>query len=242
MTEPRRWLDDPEASDELKHALDTARRSRSLDRATRARVGTRLGRLGVVPLSALTWLSIKSAAALGLAGGATVAGAMVAVERYQVSHAVLSVEPVSAPAADRASRSAHVKSPAAAPPASQLPTPEATPTLNPPAELPRSERPRGPVASATSGGLAEESALLEQARRALDSAPSAALTSVREHARRFPNGQLAAERGLIEVDALYRVGRRAEARALAERLLAQGGGDLYVGRVRRLLQKIDRGE
>jgi len=241
MTEPRRWLDDPEASDELKQTLDAARRPRGLDRATRARVGARLGRLGVVPLSAVTWLSIKSAAALGLAGGATVASAMVAVERYQASHAAVAVAPSAAPSPKRSSHAPEVKRPPAdTPQASEPPTPEASPTLNPPAELPRSERPRAPAPSAsTAGGLAEESALLEQARRALGSAPSAALSRVREHARRFPDGQLAAERSLIEVEALYRMGHRAEARALAERLLSQGGGDLYVGRVRRLLQKID---
>jgi hypothetical protein len=86
-----------------------------------------------------------------------------------------------------------------------------------------------------------ESALLEQARRALASAPNAALALVAEHATRFPNGQLAAERRLIEVDALYRAGRRTEARALAQKLVARGGDDLYVGRVERLLQKIDAG-
>jgi hypothetical protein len=241
MTEPRRWLDDPEASDELKHTLDAARRPRSLDRATRARVGTRLGRLGVVPLSAITWLSIKSAAALGLAGGATVASAMVAVERYQASHAVVAMAPSGAPVPQQTSHAPEVKQPpAGSPEASEPDVPVASPTLNPPAELPRTELPRAPAPSATApGGLAEESALLEQARRALGSAPSAALSSVREHARRFPNGQLAAERSLIEVDALYRMGHGAEARALAERLLSQGGGDLYVGRVQRLLQKID---
>jgi hypothetical protein len=71
MSDPKRWLDDPEASDELKGVLRGASRTANLDRATRARVGVRLGRLGAVPLSAITWLSLKSAAALGLAGSRT---------------------------------------------------------------------------------------------------------------------------------------------------------------------------
>jgi len=245
MTEPRRWLDDPEASAPLKQALGSARPTRSLDRATRHRVGARLGRLGMVPLSAVTWLSVKSAAALGLAGGATVAGTMIAVERHRASHDVVITAAPATPAPTRAARTSKIAGhrSAFAEEASEPFVPQATPTLNPPAELPRAERPHAPAPSAAaSGGLAEESALLEQARRALARAPGAALSSVREHARLFPHGQLAAERSLIEVDALFRMGRRAEARALAERLLAQGGGDLYVGRVERLLQQIDGGQ
>jgi len=244
MTEPRRWLDDPEASVPLKQALGSARRTRDLDGPTRARIGARLGRLGVVPLSAVTWLSLKSAAALGLAGGATVAGTMVAVDRYRASHDVVIAAAPTAHAPSRPARSPQeAERPTAdAPKATEPLVPGASPTLNPPAELPRAERPRAPAASAsTSGGLAEESALLEQARRALASAPSTALSTVREHARRFPSGQLSAERSLIELEALHRIGRRVEARALAERLLAQGGGELYVGRVQRLLEQIDSG-
>lgn len=240
MSDPKRWLDDPEASDELKSALRGASRTASLDRSTRARVGVRLGRLGAVPLSAVTWLSLKSAAALGLAGGATVAGALAVVEHYQPPRDV-----VAAPAAPahptvqkpRASGATKPRAELATPTTEPLPT-AAAPTLNPPSDLPRAPRPSPPPSAASSGGLAAESALLEQARRALDGAPTRALSLVQEHAQSFPNGQLAAERRLIEIDALYRVGRRTEARARAERLLAQGGDDLYVGRVRRLLQKM----
>ncbi|HEX5100952.1 MAG TPA: hypothetical protein VFV94_15685, partial [Polyangiaceae bacterium] len=153
-----------------------------------------------------------------------------------------------APAAPGSPRAPKQSAPAAGTPATELAAPPmespelpptaGAPTLNPPADLPRALRPAAPPSASSAGGLAAESTLLEQARRSLDSAPERALALVGEHARTFPSGQLAAERRLIEIDALYRVGRRTEARARAERLLAQGGDDLYVGRVRRLLQKM----
>ena len=46
--------------------------------------------------------------------------------------------------------------------------------------------------------------------------PQAALDSARQHARRFPNGQLAEEREAIAIEALARLGRQAEARTRAE--------------------------
>lgn len=241
MSDPKRWLDDPEASDELKGALRGAARAGSLDRATRARVGVRLGRLGAVPLSAITWLSLKSAAALGLAGGATVAGTLAVVEHYRAPREVVPVPAAPVHPTAQKQRAPEATKPAeelAAPPSEPLPT-AAAPTLNPPSELPHTPRAATPPSPSSASGLAAESALLEQARRSLDSAPARALSLAGEHAQTFPSGQLAAERRLIEIDALYRVGRRTEARARAEQLLARGGDDLYVGRVRRLLQKIN---
>jgi len=247
MSDPLRWLDDPEASDELKRALRGAPRAAGLDHVTRERVGVRVGRLAALPFSAITWLSLKSAAALGLAGGATVAGTLAVVEHYRPLPAHVAVTAAPAHTANAPRRAPSMSEPAttnstAAPSAEPPAQAPAVPTLNPPAELPRSSQSPLPTPSTTSsGGLAEESTLLEQARRALDATPARTLTLVREHAKRFPTGQLGAERNLLEVDALYRLGRHAEARALAERLLARGGGDLYVERVRRLLQKIDGG-
>jgi hypothetical protein len=241
MSDPKRWLDNPEASDELKGVRRGAAHTASLDGVTRARVGVRLGRLGAVPFSAVAWLSLKSAAALGLAGGATVAGTLAVVEHYRAPRELVPVRSTAAvprapkqPAPGAAKRADEL----AAPPAESPPT-DTAPTLNPPSELPRAPRPGTAPSPSSAGGLAAESALLEQARRSLDSAPDRALSLVGEHARTFPSGQLAAERRLIEIDALYRVGRRTEARARAEQLLARGGDDLYVGRVRRLLQKIN---
>jgi hypothetical protein len=59
-------------------------------------------------------------------------------------------------------------------------------------------------ASPPSATPANEGALLLEARRALDGDPARALELVREHARQFPNSQLAPERARIEAEAAKR--------------------------------------
>ena len=80
-------------------------------------------------------------------------------------------------------------------------------------------------------------AMLESARRALGSSPAEALAIAEEHREEFPHARLELERELIWVDALYRLGRHAEARKAAEALRRRGG--LYAERVKRLLEKMD---
>ena len=71
-------------------------------------------------------------------------------------------------------------------------------------------------ASTTDTGLAAERALLEVARTALSRGDAvSALTSLDEHAKRFPGGQLTEEREALYVQALARAGRVAEAKARA---------------------------
>ena len=61
------------------------------------------------------------------------------------------------------------------------------------------------------GKAASESALLEQARRALNSSPSYALQLANQHRARFPNGVLTQEREVIAIEALRRLHRGNEA-------------------------------
>jgi len=56
-----------------------------------------------------------------------------------------------------------------------------------------------------------EAALLEQARRALNSSPSYALTLANQHRARFPNGVLTQEREVIAIEALRRLHRESDA-------------------------------
>lgn len=64
------------------------------------------------------------------------------------------------------------------------------------------------------GGLAGERVLLDQARHDLLSGEApAALTSIAEHARRFPRGVLSEERDALRVEALVAAARYDEARA-----------------------------
>jgi TolA-binding protein len=78
------------------------------------------------------------------------------------------------------------------------------------------------ASSATKGGLAEERALLEAARRAIKAGDVAdAFRGLDEHARRFPGGQLGEEREALRVQALVRAGDRSEARRRAEAFRAR---------------------
>jgi hypothetical protein len=100
-------------------------------------------------------------------------------------------------------------------------------------ELELNPLPSLPIAApSSSASLAAESTLLEQARREMRRAPALALQIAGEHAQRFPRGQLAAERTLIEVEALHRLGRSEQARARAKSLPA---GTLYGERVEQIL-------
>jgi hypothetical protein len=62
-----------------------------------------------------------------------------------------------------------------------------------------------------------EVALLDAAQKSLASNPAATLQKCDEHARTFPKGTLVQEREVMAIDALLRLGRRADAEARAER-------------------------
>jgi len=92
-----------------------------------------------------------------------------------------------------------------------------------------------PVALPPTDDLKTEAAMLELARRALANSPAEALAIADEHRMQFPRAALSLERELIRVDAFRRLGRKGEARALAESLRQRGG--LYTERVDRLIEK-----
>lgn len=238
MTDPQRWLDDPDADSLLRDALRGAPAARSLDQVTRRRLASRVARASALPAAAAGWVFVKSAAAaLGvvLGGGAiAVSTGIVDWEPPQPSH--------NAPLAPAPQRQRRRPAP---PPMQTLPEaplaaaepvptvePEA-PQLNPTPSLPVASS----VASAASsaGSLSAETALLEQARRQMRSAPAAALSVAAQHASRFPRGQLTSERTLIQIEALHRLGRDAEARNLARGLLSTAHSGLYAERVHQLL-------
>ena len=83
--------------------------------------------------------------------------------------------------------------------------------------------------------MSAEAAMLEQARHELSRAPDVALAIAAEHASRFPRGQLGAERVMIQIEALHRLGREAEAQQLARQVLAGKSAELYRERIERLL-------
>ncbi|HEX2876261.1 MAG TPA: hypothetical protein VHP33_33645 [Polyangiaceae bacterium] len=88
----------------------------------------------------------------------------------------------------------------------------------------------------TASDLANQIALIDAARAALAGGDSArALASVRDYQSGYPNGSFNPEVAAIKIEALLKLGRKAEARALAERFSANYGPGPLTDRVTRLL-------
>jgi hypothetical protein len=220
-------LDDPTADETLREVLRGAPTARSLDRATRRRLGAKVARASALPAVAASWLFVKSAAAaLGVVLGTGAIAVSTGVIDWSPARPV-QVGPQTPKKLGRAA--SPTPSPPVVPPGVE-PEVAATPPIvvQAPAALP----------SASSGGtLSAETLLLEQARREMRGAPAVALSIAAEHAQRFPRGQLASERALIQIEALHRLGRDAEAGVLARGLLGGAGSGLYAERVHQLLGK-----
>jgi hypothetical protein len=232
VTVPRRWIDDPEADETLREVLRGTPRARSLDQVTRRRLSARVARASALPALAAGWLFVKSAgAALGVVLGAgAIAVSTGVVEWSPRSDPQLSPAPraASPPAVPRVPAAPVVMPSASAEP--EAARDEAQPMLNPTPSLPI-----GSPTPSASGTLSAETALLEQARRQMRAAPSVALSIAAEHAARFPRGQLASERTLIQIEALHRLNRDVEARRLARGFLGGAASGLYAERVHQLL-------
>jgi hypothetical protein len=85
--------------------------------------------------------------------------------------------------------------------------------------------------------LAAEHTLLSSGFEARSN-PREALAIADRHAREYPNGQMAADREFIAVQALSDLGRADETRARGEALIARFPSSPYVQRVRRLLDSL----
>ncbi len=86
----------------------------------------------------------------------------------------------------------------------------------------------------------EEYKLLRSARGALSTDPSRALTLTDEHKRRFSGGMLSQEREAIAIEALARVGRRAEAATRLARFARQFPNSPYRGRLEGMLHETNQ--
>src|SRR6185436_18620161 len=202
MNAPRRWVDDPEADETLREVLRAAPSARALDQVTRRRLRTRVARASAVPALAAGWLFMKSAAAgLGIVLDTGTIAVSTDVIDWSPSQPVQSDPRALSKAAKRAPSQAVVVVPPPAPAAPpDLETDEPATKLNPTPSLP------APSTSVSGvGTLSAEAGLLEQARGQMRVAPATALAIAAEHARRFPRGQLASERALIQIEALHRL-------------------------------------
>jgi len=228
MNEPRRWVDDPEASADLRDVVRQAPSARSLDVTTRRRLGAKVARASAVPAVAAGWLFVKSAAAaLAVVVGTGTVLVSTGVVRWSAPPAPTPAQPPSKP-----SPSPHVVPTAPVVVESPLPVVPEPPA---PVVTAAPAAPPQPSASSASATLSAEAALLERARTEMRHDAGLALAIADEHRVRYPKGQLTSERLLIQIEALHRLHRDDEARALARRLLGGQSTGLYAERVRTLL-------
>ncbi len=195
--------------------------------ASTASAGTTAGTTASAGTSAaVPWLAVGAIVAV-VAGGT-----LVGARAWQRAHR----EPAPPPPAT---------APLAPPPAAATPTPAVTPPAahpepaDSPSPAPRaaesattSRRPRGP---AQAPELREQTAILDAARTAIAAgAPAKALGLVRQYQERYPSGVFVPEAAALRIEALVRLGRGAEARALAERFVASQPAGPLTERVKAL--------
>ena len=85
--------------------------------------------------------------------------------------------------------------------------------------------------------LAGEAKLLNQAHAIMATDAHKALAIASEHAKRYPRGQLAAERELIAVQALVKLGRSREAEARGRALRKGAPSSIYGERLDAILKE-----
>jgi hypothetical protein len=251
MSEPRRWKDAPDAPIGVRELLSSARTTRSLDDVARRRNASRVGKLTVAPAAAAAavgiWTKLAAAGVVGLAAVGTVvtvqaqreAPAPVAASTSPVSSMVPSVKaaPIAVPVAAPVEMQ---DEPAAEP--ERVPAHAAAPRASAPVDAPEEEpapTPAPMAAPTAEPTLAAELSLLEEARAVLARDPLHALAALDSHRRRFPNGELADERDLMELDALRRAGRGADAADRARAWLARDPAGLHSTRVRAILASLE---
>jgi hypothetical protein len=103
------------------------------------------------------------------------------------------------------------------------------------APVPLIASPRRPKAVEPSS-LAKEAAELSGAQRMLASSPQLALSMLKQHAAKYPNGALVEERRLFTIQALALVGRREEAKRELEGLRQSFPRSPHLARAQRLVE------
>ncbi len=183
-------------------------------------------------------------AAVGTATTATTLAADVAATKATAAVATTSLWPwvsagviglvvAGAVVGTRAGRQAsepHPVAPAITAPLPPVPPPVADVVAEPP---PRAVAPtQRSRAVTTAGDLRDQVAFIDSARTAMSTGGSRrALEILRRYLDRYPAGSFRPEAIALEVEALMKLGREAEARALAERFVAEHRGSLLARRV-----------
>jgi len=218
MSDPRRLIDDPDAPEDLRRALEDAARHRSpfdpRSALRRFEAAQAAGGLGGMANLAVAGLAVALAGAIFVAMRPPVAP--------PAAPAVAAEEPVAAPPAPVAE----------AAPAAPVAEEEVTP---PPAR--REARAAAPRIDPRSDpdSLAREMAELAEARRALDADPRRTLALVEAGRREFPRSLFGEERAALRVLSLAALDRDAEARRLGADFLRAHPSSPFAARVERAI-------
>ena len=230
MSDPRRWLGpDSDAPPGARELLTAASRPEKLPAQVDRRTSSRVARLAAVPAGVFTALLTVKIVAVAATVTVVTAGAAIGVPWIVKAR--------------RDARTARERAAAIVPP-SETPPPMTEPPRPEPVSqpVPSRPRPRAPApakAQPVDAAFAREVALLEQARTELTRSPRRTLAILRRYDAKFRHGQLELEREVIALDALRRLGRRAEVRRNAASLLARHPASPYRARIEEILQRLD---
>jgi hypothetical protein len=215
MAEPRRWLDDGAAPKAAVDLLRTLEAPKAPAPAVRSALGRQLAGLvaaGATPAAAAigwTKITLVSVAVAGAGAGAA----------WTLSHR-----------SPTAAAVPHPVSPVDMPLPSILPEEVTESDPSTPAETASARPVDRPRAVEPRDRLAEEEAILEEARKTLAQDPARALTLLRRHQSRFAHGELTAERMYLNVDCLLRLGKRDAAKREADALVERYPNSAYARR------------
>jgi len=232
MSDPTRWMNDKDAPREIVEMLEAMPAPKPAPPSLHQRLASRFGQTPAAApglLGHTFWMkATKISAAVLLGGGAVLAAARGPFAQRRASSASIHLdaprEPSPTPAVDPPSL-------AEAPSASDPPAPSlADPLPSNPAPAQSRAAGNGQPSTRRAGTadtLAEEEAILEDARKAIGSAPQRALRLLNLHQRRFPSGELTAERLFLRADAYRRLGRTADAHREADALVKSFPASTY---------------
>jgi len=220
-----------DATDFERRVLDAASRKRPSPAAS-ARMAKALG----VTVAAVGTAAATSTLAADVAAAKATAAAGTTVVWPWVSIGVIGLVVAGAVVGTRASHQARAPHPVATAvtaPAPQVPSPITAEPVGVVAESPRAIAPPQRSRAVTAAGdLRDQVAFIDSARTALSTgAGRRALETLRRYLDKYPAGSFRPEAIALEVEALMKLGREAEARALAERFVAEHRGSLLARRV-----------
>jgi TolA-binding protein len=215
-------------SPELSELFRRAKKPEPLTPAAGARALAKVAELGAAPAAPPVkgWLIAS--------GAIVVAGAVALVARHAPAPSSAPIPPLTSSAI--ASATASASTGADPVPRAAAPEPPALPQSKRAPAASAGQRAASGAASSVEDALAGEAKLLNDAHAAMATDPRTAYALASEHAKRYPRGQLAAERELILVQALVKLGRVAEAEARGRALRKSAPSSIYSERLDAILK------